>query len=145
MAAVVQGVMQGNLPWIPVISGIMLAASIELLGISSLPFAIGLYLPFDLSSPIMLGGVLALIIQKRYKDDSFKHKNESGIMFASGLVAGDALTGVLVAGLVAAFAGYRSFYEAHENVGLAGAHGPWLSLFCFALLMIFFWRRIRKS
>ncbi len=146
MATVVQGVMHGNLPWIPIISGIMLAASIELVGISSLPFAIGLYLPIALSTPIMAGGILALIIRKKFKEEkSYKHKHENGILLGSGLVAGDALVGVLIAGLVASFVKYRKFYEAHEGVALIGTFGPWLSIICFGALILFFWWRVKRS
>lgn len=140
MAAVVQGVMTGNLPWIPIIVGIMLAAAIELVGISSLPFAIGLYLPLSLSSPIMAGGILSAIVRKTSSDTVFKRREEKGILFGSGLVAGDALIGVLVAGVIAAWTGYRSFYESHEAVALVGSFGPWLSLIAFVGLWLFFWR-----
>ena len=146
MATVVQGVMQGSLPWIPIICGAMLAASIEMVGISSLPFAIGLYLPLDLSSPIMAGGLLALFLRKNVKDEAqYKHKQENGILFGSGLVAGDAIIGVAIAGLVAGFSNYRHFYEAHEELSLTGTFGPWLSLICFTVLMIIYWYRIRKA
>lgn len=146
MAAVVQGVMHGDLPWIPIITGIMLAASIEIIGIGSLPFAIGLYLPIDLSTPIMAGGILANLIRRVYGDDDVhKAKHEGGVLFASGLVAGDALIGVATAGLVAAFSGYRIFYETHEQFGVAGEAGPWISVVCFVLLTAYFAHRIRKS
>lgn len=146
MATVVQGVMHGNLPWIPIICGAMLAASIELVGISSLPFAIGLYLPLDLSSPIMAGGLLALILRKNIRNENdYKRKQENGILFGSGLVAGDAIIGVGIAGLVAGFVGYRGFYEAHETLAITGAIGPWLSLAGFLALILFYWYRIKKS
>jgi putative OPT family oligopeptide transporter len=145
MAAVVQGVMTGNLPWIPIIVGIMLAAAIELVGISSLPFAIGLYLPLSLSTPIMAGGVLSAIVRKTSSDAVFKKREEKGILFGSGLVAGDALIGVLVAGVIAAWTGYRSFYESHEAVALAGSFGPWLSLIAFVGLWLFFWRMTKAN
>jgi uncharacterized oligopeptide transporter (OPT) family protein len=146
MATVVQGVMHGNLPWIPIICGMMLAASIELVGIGSLPFAIGLYLPIDLSTPIMAGGLMAMLLRKTESNEpTYKHKQENGILFGSGLVAGDAMVGVGIAGLVAAFAGYRSFYEAHEGTALAGEPGPLLSIICFAVLMLIYWYRVKKS
>lgn len=146
MATVVQGVMYGNLPWIPIISGVMLAAAIELVGISSLPFAIGLYLPIYLSTPIMAGGILAFIIRKKFKEEkTYKHKYENGILFGSGLVAGDALVGVCIAGLVASFLKYRHFYESHEKIAIIGTFGPWLSLICFGALVFFFWWRVKRS
>ena len=132
MATIVQGVMTGNLPWIPIIVGGMLAAAIELVGISSLPFAIGLYLPLDLSTPIMAGGLIALIVRKVSKGDLAKKREERGILFGSGLVAGDALLGVVIAFIIAFSSGYRAFYEAHEELSLTRELGPWVSLVAFA-------------
>ncbi len=90
MSLVVKGVMEGTMPWYLVGTGVFIALSIELLGIHSLPVAVGLYLPLELSTPIFLGGILA----------SFGGKRENGILYASGLVAGDALVGILIALLI---------------------------------------------
>ncbi|KPK77627.1 MAG: hypothetical protein AMJ89_02070 [candidate division Zixibacteria bacterium SM23_73] len=143
MAVIVQGVMTANLPWVPIIVGCMLAAAIELVGISSLPFAIGLYLPLDLSTPIMAGGLIALIVRKISKDDVAKKREERGILFGSGLVAGDALLGVAIAFVIAFSGGYRAFYEGHEAVSLTGMYGPWVSLFAFVLICSMLYRSTR--
>jgi len=134
MATLVQGVMNANLPWLPIIVGGMIALAVELLGVSSLPFAIGLYLPLSLSTPIMAGGLVSFLIDKFSKDDSRKAKNENGILFSSGLVAGDALVAVLVAFMIGTWKTYEHFYDAHEGMAgtVSGAFGPWLSLICFA-------------
>jgi len=138
MATVVQGVMTGNLPWITIIVGIMLAAAIELVGISSLPFAIGLYLPLSLSTPIMAGGILSALVRKTSSDAVYKKREEKGILFGSGLVAGDALIGVLVAGVIAGSTKYRAFYESHEELALA-------ALIAFVGLLFFFWRMTKTA
>lgn len=140
MATIVQGVMAGGIPWIYIISGVLLACAVELLGISSLPFAIGLYLPLDLSTPIMAGGIIALLVQKISKEKEFKMREEKGILFGSGLVAGDALVGVAVAFLIAFIPSYAAFYDAHEALSLSGTFGPWLSLICFAIITYLLWR-----
>jgi putative OPT family oligopeptide transporter len=140
MAAIVQGMMMGNLPWGPILVGVMLGTAIELVGVSSLPFAIGLYLPLSLSTPIMAGGLLSLLVRKRSKSsDEASKRNEKGILFGSGLVAGDALIGVGVAFAIYISDGYRSFYEANEAAPVSGAMGPWLSLAAFSTLLIIFW------
>ncbi len=133
MATVVMGVMNANLPWAPIIVGGMIALAIELLGISSLPFAIGMYLPLSLSTPIMLGGLIALLIQKRFHGDEYKNKHEGGILFSSGLVAGDALIGVAGAALIALWKGYAKFHDSYTGMmgTLSGSFGPWLSLLMF--------------
>jgi putative OPT family oligopeptide transporter len=140
MAAIVQGVMTGDLPWGPIMVGVMLGLAIELVGVSSLPFAIGLYLPLSLSMPIMVGGVLSLLVRKTSRTEAVRAKRqEKGILFGSGLVAGDALIGVAVAFLIYLFDGYRAFYEEFEASPLTGAAGPWVSLAAFAALVGIFW------
>ncbi|MCJ7507126.1 MAG: oligopeptide transporter, OPT family [candidate division Zixibacteria bacterium] len=148
MAAIVQGVMTGNLPWIYVIVGAMLALTVELLGISSLPFSIGLYLPLNLSTPIMAGGLISWIVRKTSaNEDVGKKREEEGILLASGLIAGDALVGVLIAFAMALPIGYRAFYEGHEAASLTGNYGPWLSLAAFAVMafMLYQSTRIKKQ
>lgn len=146
MAAIVQGVMTGNLPWIPIMVGVMLGGAIELVGVPSLPFAIGLYLPLNLSTPIMIGGVLSYIVRRRArdkKDASARH--EKGILFGSGLVAGDALIGVLAAFVVMGSDKYRQFYETYEVHTLTGDWGQAVSLLAFAVLVAVFWMMTRTG
>jgi len=139
MATVVQGIMNANLPWAPILVGGMVALAVELLGISSLPFAIGLYLPLSLSTPIMAGGLISMIMRKTSKTaEEQGARGLRGTLFASGIVAGDALVGVLVAFMIGAWGGYAHFYDSHEGMmgTLTGAFGPWLSLICFGGLML---------
>ncbi len=139
MATVVQGLMNSNLPWQPIIVGGFIALAIELLGISSLPFAIGLYLPLSLSTPIMTGGLISLLVKKFVKKEDFKEKNLSGVLLASGLVAGSAIVGVIVAFMVGSWPSYAEFYDAHQELGnsLTGSLGPWVALLAFALMTLF--------
>lgn len=143
MATVVSGIMNGNLPWAPIIVGAMLALSVELLGIGALPFAIGLYLPLNLSTPIMLGGIVAWVIGRNVSAVKAEARNMKGVLFSSGLVAGDALMGVVVAFLIGIFdETYAPFYDTHDGTlsSLAGSFGPSLSLILFALLAILLYR-----
>jgi hypothetical protein len=78
--------------------GAAIAVVIELFGIGSLPVAIGLYLPIGLSTPIMVGGIIRGIIDKKAKkDESCKDKIETGVLYSSGLIAGEGLMGVIIA------------------------------------------------
>jgi len=146
MATIVQGVMNQNLPWAPILVGAMIAFAVELLGISSLPFAIGLYLPLSLSTPIMTGGVVALIVRKMSREKEHKANNERGVLFASGLVAGDALIGVAVAFMML-WPTYAGFYDAHEGMWntVTGSVGPYLSLVMFALVALVLWNRAARG
>ena len=125
--------MNSNLPWAPILVGGMIALAVELLGISSLPFAIGLYLPLSLSTPIMAGGLIAMIIAKISKKDEVKLNKERGILFSSGIVAGDALIGVMVAFIIAFVPTYAAYYRSHEGMmeTLTGSYGPAVSLIMF--------------
>jgi putative OPT family oligopeptide transporter len=100
MSMVVKGVLTTSLPWTLVFIGAFLAVCVEILGVSSLPFAVGLYLPVHLSTPIMVGGIVRHFYEKT-RDAEARHEcRERGVLFASGLIAGGALVGILVAVLV---------------------------------------------
>ena len=95
MKMVVEGVMDGNLPWSLVLIGVFLAIVVEIFGIPVLPVAIGLYLPLELSSSIMIGGVIRFFIDKKTGEEN--DDASSGILFCSGLIAGEGLIGILLA------------------------------------------------
>lgn len=103
MSMVVEGIMQGDLPWNLIFIGMAAAGMVELFGIGSLPFAVGLYLPIHLTAPIMVGGIIKGIITKLTKNkEELQAKNERGILLSSGYIAGEALTGVAIALLITA-------------------------------------------
>lgn len=100
MKMIVEGVMSGNLPWILVFIGVFIAVAVELLGIPVLPVAIGLYLPISLSSCIMIGGIMRLLVEKKMKkrpEEERKDAVSNGILFSSGMIAGEGLIGVMLA------------------------------------------------
>lgn len=104
MSMVVKGVMTGELPWSLVLVGMTFGVMIELMGLPVLPVALGIYLPIDLSTGILVGGIIRVLVDKKFKnnDKVLKEKTEKGILLSSGLVAGDALMGIVVALLAAA-------------------------------------------
>ncbi len=99
MKMIIEGVMNGNLPWGLIFIGAFIAIAVEILGISSLPVAIGLYLPLELSSAIMVGGVIRHVVDM--KNGEAKDESGKGILFCSGLIAGEGLVGVILAILTA--------------------------------------------
>ena len=100
MKMIIEGVMQGNLPWALIFIGTFIAVAIEVLGISALPVAIGLYLPLELTATIMLGGLIRLSADRKNSDASNKAGN--GVLFCSGLIAGEGLAGIFLAFLAVA-------------------------------------------
>lgn len=99
MKLVVEGVMDGNLPWPLIFAGASIGLAVEVLGIPILPFAVGLYLPIHLSAGIMIGGLVRLFTEKRKKSSEAEKKAQvdRGILYTSGLIAGEGLVGVLLA------------------------------------------------
>jgi len=96
MATLAEGVMHGQLPWALLGLGAVLAAVVELAGIASLPFAIGLYLPMTTTASLIFGGLIAEWRRGPARED------DPATLFASGLIAGDALLGIAFAGVVVA-------------------------------------------
>ncbi len=117
MSMVVKGVLTMSLPWALVFIGVFLAACVELLGVPSLPFAVGLYLPVRLSTPIMVGGLLRLI-GERTRSEVLRHdRRERGTLYSSGLIAGGGVLGLVVAGLVNAQNQRDQLLAAGEPIG----------------------------
>ncbi len=99
MKMVVEGVMGGELPWALIFCGAFIAIVVEILQIPVLPFAVGLYLPIHLSTPIMVGGLIRLYYDKKKMGSENERKQmvENGVLYSSGLIAGEGLVGILLA------------------------------------------------
>lgn len=115
MATLTKGILSFNLDWQYVMVGMFIAVMIELCGIKALAFAIGLYLPLATTLPIFLGGALKGYIDwraERKKEQLEDGDLSKGNLFATGLIAGGALSGVIVA-VLAVF-----FYEALDSISI---------------------------
>lgn len=138
MKMVVEGVMGGNLPWVMVAAGAGIAVAAEILGIPVLPFAVGLYLPIHLSAGIMVGGLVRLFTEKRGKLPE-KHRKEAverGILYTSGMIAGEGLVGVLLAVFaVIPLSTTQSLGEFFDISARGISLGVWGALAAFALLV----------
>jgi len=101
MSMVIKGVLTGQLPWALVFVGVTIAVFCELAGLPILPVALGIYLPIHLNAAILCGGIVRVLVEKKFKknEEQQKLQVEKGILLASGLVAGDALMGIVVAGV----------------------------------------------
>ncbi len=99
MKLIIEGVMEGNLPWALVFTGVFIAIVAELVGIPVLPFAIGTYLPVQLNACIMVGGLVRLGLDKMKskKEEEKKAIVNDGVLFCSGMIAGEGLVGILLA------------------------------------------------
>ena len=142
MRLVIDGVLARSLPWTLVAVGAGIAIVVELLRIPSLPFAVGVYLPLSTMMPVFLGGLLRLLLQRRAATDAERlARRDRGILLGSGLVGGEGLIGVVIAG-AAGWAVSRGQTPWSLGFAWAGAAADWLALALFVALMTFFWRRV---
>jgi putative OPT family oligopeptide transporter len=143
MKTVIEGVLGGDLPWGLVMIGGSFAIVAELLGVPSLPFAVGIYLPLSTMTPIYVGGLLRYFVEKRAGDNEElkKRKSEKGVLLGSGFIAGE---GIAMVG-VAAYAFIKKAKP--EGIGLVwpGHLGDFVALAAFFSMVAFIIYKTRKQ
>lgn len=98
MKMLVEGIMNGELPWALIFIGVFSAIVVEILHMPVMPFAVGMYLPFSLSAGIMAGGVVRILVEKRKGTEKEKKaRTDRGLLFTSGMIAGEGIVGILLA------------------------------------------------
>ncbi len=152
MSYIIKGILSHKLPWALVLLGVMIAIVLEMSGIPSLAFAVGVYLPLSSSSPIFIGGMIRLLVD-RYLKIKFRHRNLSdieltaegdkspGVLLASGYIAGGALAGIVIAfmAVVPSLVGISRRIEewsAAQNPFFSGAYADLLALVPFTVLSV---------
>ena len=152
MSYIIKGILSHKLPWALVLLGVMIAIVLEMSGIPSLAFAVGVYLPLSSSSPIFIGGMIRLLVD-RYLKVKFRHRNLSdieltaegdkspGVLLASGYIAGGALAGIVIAFMagVPSLVGISRRIEewsAAQNPFFNGANADLLALIPFIILSV---------
>ncbi len=149
MKMIIEGVMEGNLPWALVFIGVFIAIIVEVIGIPVLPFAIGVYLPVQLNACIMVGGLVRLAFDKMKREENEKKRMiNDGILFCSGMIAGEGLVGILLA-LLAVF-GVGSAIDISGKLGLPAVVSDIASLVVFALIILCvlkfsLWKKNKKA
>ncbi|HSU29470.1 MAG TPA: OPT/YSL family transporter, partial [Chitinophagaceae bacterium] len=149
MATLIKGILSFNLDWQFVLVGVFIAITLELCGIKSLSFAVGTYLPLSTTLPIFIGGAVRGLAESRNKRKGIKLTPEEedlgkGNLFATGLVAGGALMGVIVAFLSASESANRGLAKVNAEHGLTkglGGEGyKWLGVAFFAVMAFALYR-----
>ena len=149
MKMIIEGVMDSNLPWGLVFIGVFIAIIVEILGIPVLPFAIGVYLPVQLNACIMVGGLVRLAFDKMKKEENTKKRIvNDGILYCSGMIAGEGLVGILLA-LLAVF-GVSDAIDLSAKLNLPAVVSNIGSLVVFALMILTvlafsLWRKVKKN
>lgn len=134
MKMIVEGVSEGNLPWTLVFIGVFIAIVVEVLGIPVLPFAIGIYLPVHLNACIMVGGLVRLVFDKMKNEKKREQATTNGVLFCSGMIAGEGLVGILLA--LFAVIGIDQAIDLSGFINLPTAISNILSLVVFAVIML---------
>jgi Predicted membrane protein len=154
MSYIIKGILNRQLPWGLVLLGVMIAIVLEMSGIPSLAFAVGVYLPLSSSSPIFIGGMIRWLVDK-YLRKKLQHKKltedqlvaetdkSPGVLMASGYIAGGALAAIVIAILQGVpKEGLANFNRAVEDWSTAHnplfgqANGDLLSVIPFLILML---------
>lgn len=161
MSYIIKGILNHKLPWGLVLLGVMIAIVLEMSGIPSLAFAVGVYLPLSSSSPIFIGGMIRWLVDK-YIAKKFKDKNlteeqlvaegdkSAGVLMASGYIAGGALAGIVVAFIAGVprfgeFNGRIEKWADLHNRFFNGPNADLLSLIPFVVLMILLYLAGREA
>lgn len=98
MKMLVEGIMNAELPWGLILIGVCVAIAVEILKIPVLPFAVGMYLPISLSAGIMVGGIVRFFVERKKGDENErKQRVDKGLLFTSGLIAGEGIMGIILA------------------------------------------------
>ena len=135
MKLIIEGVMGGDLPWGLVFIGVFIAIVVEIIGIPVLPFAIGVYLPVQLNACIMVGGVIRLLMEKMNKKEEEKQEIiNDGVLFSSGMIAGEGLVGILLA-LLAVF-GVVSAIDLSAKFGISKTVADIGGIVLFAIIIL---------
>jgi putative OPT family oligopeptide transporter len=150
MSYIIKGILNRQLPWGLVLLGVMIAIVLEMAGIPSLAFAVGVYLPLSSSSPIFIGGMVRWLVDKRLRR-RLAHRNLSeeqlvaegdkspGVLMASGYIAGGAIAGILIAFMAGVLTNtdksLTDWAKAH-NPFFESGHADLLSLIPFIILTV---------
>jgi putative OPT family oligopeptide transporter len=148
MSYIIKGILNQQLPWGLVLLGVMIAVVLEMSGIPSLAFAVGVYLPLSSSSPILVGGLVRWAVDrhlaKRLADRQLSEEElaaesdkSPGVLMASGYIAGGALAGIVIAVVVAGFTGFQERLTGIMEASNPFYEGPFsdlLSLIPFAVI-----------
>jgi putative OPT family oligopeptide transporter len=148
MSYIIRGILDRHLPWALVLFGVMIALTLEMSGVASLPFAVGLYLPLSSSTPIFVGGAIRWLVDRRRRREPGRQRlsaeqlaaesdSSPGVLMASGYIAGGAIAGIVIAFMAGVLENVDSdlgAWAGAHNPFFAGAHADLLALVPFTLL-----------
>jgi len=160
MSYIIKGILDQKLPWALVMFGVMIALILEMSGVPSLPFAVGVYLPLSSSAPIFVGGMVRWLVDRR-RNKQAKYINASedertaagdrspGVLLSSGYIAGGALAGIIIAfsaGVLTDFDKAMTDWSTKSNPFFEGPNADLLSMLPYVLLIaLLYWTAREKA
>jgi uncharacterized oligopeptide transporter (OPT) family protein len=159
MSYIIKGILDRQLPWTLVLLGVMISITLELSGIPSLAFAVGVYLPLSSSAPLMVGGAIRWLVdllhRRKHKDSELtadqlaaESDKSPGVLLSSGYIAGGAIAGIIIAISAGLFEGFDARLTELSTRVNPFFDGPWsdaLSMLPFALLSLFLFLVAREK
>ena len=152
MSYIIRGILDRQLPWGLVLFGVMISVMLELVGIPSLAFAVGVYLPISSSTPIFVGGVIRWLVDRARRKEMAHHAlseeqhaaegdKSPGVLMASGYIAGGAIAGIIIAFLAGVLTDFDNSIAkwAGGNPFFAGANSDLLALIPFVVITWMLW------
>lgn len=157
MSYIIKGILDRQLPWGLVLLGVMISIVLELCGVGSLAFAVGVYLPLATSAPVFIGGVIRWAVDRRRRVELAATKlsedelaadadRSPGVLCASGYIAGGAIAGIVIAILAGAMERVDAYFTklSKGNPFVEGANADLLALIPFAAIIIFLYLVARE-
>jgi putative OPT family oligopeptide transporter len=154
MSYIIKGILDQQLPWTLVLLGVMIAVVLEMAGVQSLAFSVGVYLPLVSTAPIAVGGFIRWLADRRNgrleqnagltaEQQQAAGDRSSGVLLASGYIAGGALAGIVIAitaGVLTDFDTAMAEWAGVSNPFFAGVNSDWLSMLPYAALVaLLYW------
>lgn len=150
MSYIIKGILDRQLPWALVLFGVMIAVVLELCGVSSLAFAVGVYISISSCTPIFVGGLVRWLVDRKLRHQLRDHNLDEhelaaetdkspGVLLASGYIAGGAIAGIVIAFIAGALPGVDTAiakWAERANPFFGGAHADLLSILPFAVFTV---------
>ena len=150
MSYIIKGILDRQLPWTLVLLGVMIALVLEMSGVQSLAFSVGVYLPLVSTAPIAIGGAIRWLVDRRNnklahnaalneEEQQAAGDRSAGVLLSSGYIAGGALAGIVIAitaGVMTDFDTALSAWAEASNPFFSGSRSDLLSLIPYAALML---------
>jgi hypothetical protein len=146
MSLIIDGILTHRLPWGLVLLGVFIALTLELAGIASLPFAVGVYLPLSASTPIWAGGLVRWLVERKSRLSEAESDSSPGVLLSSGLIAGGAIAGMVLAIIAGANEDFSTrLGQWGSALGLGGSDLASLTAFAALAMVLFAWGRRRQA